>query len=147
MAHREIADMGVQDVRRRWGTYRSLLATMFTGINDPQKLANAIAVVGPLPAAAQDWGDWVNACSFLIELDTTLAVTDAALRRENDFIAAANSVAAKVTVRAPTALEVDGLLVQLNVVNKRIQQDQRFAAALAIGVAVAGQVREQLARA
>jgi hypothetical protein len=135
--------MGLQDVRQRWGTYTSLVQAMFTGINDPQKLGNASAVIGEFPAAnPREWGDWVNAYGFLASLDNAVSVTDVALRQENAFIVAANELAAKVKLPAPTRVDVTSVVEQLGVVNKRIRQDQRFHAALAIGLAVAGEVEQ-----
>lgn len=140
--------MSVENVLAKWGTYASVTKVMFTSINDPQRLANAIPVIGPFPAdRPADWGDWLNAFSFLGALDDAVQVTDAALRQENAFIAATNAIAAAVRLPAPTQTEINDLLSQLRVVNGRIKQDQRFAAAVAIGVALAGQIQGQLDKA
>jgi hypothetical protein len=137
--------MSVQDVLARWGTYRSVPGVMYLSINDSPELADMIANIGPFPVKDPgQWGVWLNASAFLDSLQDAVQVTDAALRQENSFIAATNGIAATVRLPAPTAVQVRNVVNQLDVVNKRIQQDQRFATALAIGVTLAGQVDTQL---
>ena len=137
--------MSVQDVRTNWSTYGSVAKLMFTSINDPESMANATPVIGPFPADRPTrWGIWLNAFAGLGALEDAVRVTDAALRQENDFIVATNRIAAAVRLPAPTATQIQDLVAQLEVVNDRIKQDQRFAAALAVGVALAGRVETQL---
>jgi hypothetical protein len=140
--------MSLQTVRQRWGTYAFVIEAMYTAINDPEQLASATAVIGGFPATRpRDWGDWVNAYRFLVSLGDAVTVTDAALQQQNDFVVASNELAAKVQLPAPTQADVESTINQLGVVNASIKQDERFAAALAIGTAVAGEVKKQLARA
>jgi hypothetical protein len=137
--------MSVEDVRSDWNTYRLLTKAMFAGINSPRQLEDAMRVIGDFPETRpSEWGEWLRACAFLDALNKAIEVTDVALRSENAFVVAANDVAAKVEVPAPTPEDVAALVTQLGVVNRRIQQDQRFAAALKIGGALADEIGKAL---
>jgi hypothetical protein len=138
----------VQDVLAQWPMYKSVTGVMFLSINKAPQLANVVANIGTFPAdQPAEWGTWLEAANFLGQLENAVQVTDAALRQENGFIVATNKIAAAVKLPAPTKIEIDGLVHQLLVVNDRIKQDQRFAAALAVGVALAGQIEGQLKKA
>ena len=140
--------MSVQDVLANWATYGSVTKVLFTQINETQRLADVIANIGPFPAKQPArWRNWLDAASFLGDLENAVQVTDIALRQMNTFIAATNGIAAAVRLPAPTNAQIQGLVQELSVVNAAIKQDQRFAAALAIGEALAGQIQGQLAKA
>jgi hypothetical protein len=136
--------MSIEDVRSRWNQFRLETLVMFTGINKPDQLADVEANIGPFPSRISERNNWLHAASFLMELERTVEVTDAALRQENQFIAASNEIAAKVTLPAPKASDVKSLLQSLEIVNTRIQQDQRFAAALRVGLALADEIDSRL---
>jgi hypothetical protein len=140
--------MSVHDVLVDWATYGSVTKVLFMQINEPHRLADVIANIGPFPANnPARWRNWLDASSFLLDLENAVQVTDAALRQENAFIAATNQIAATVRLPAPTNAQIQGMVEKLRVVNDGIRQDQRFAAALDIGVALAGQIQGQLAKA
>ena len=137
--------MSLNDVLTNWSMYEAVTRAMFTSINDPVRMAGIVANIGRFPAKQPaKWGTWLSAAAMLHALDEAVQVTDAALRQENAFIVATNEIAAAVTLPAPTQGQVADLVTQLNVVNNRIKQDQRFAAALGIGMALAGQIEQRL---
>jgi hypothetical protein len=137
--------MSIDHVLAQWSTYQLMIKAVYTGINDPQTLEDAIANVGPFPTAdPSKWNIWMNALDGLNILADAVEVTDAALQVEVDFIAATNSIAAATKLSAPSQLEVANLISQLNIVNKAIQSDQRFHAALQIGKALANSISSNL---
>jgi len=71
-------------------------------------------------------------------------VTDAALKAEVSFISATNSIAAVITLAAPSKPQVSNLVAQLAVVNKAIQSDERFTAALQIAKALSNNISSNL---
>lgn len=119
---------------------------MLIGINDPDRLAGVAAVIRAFPTEKPvEWGlgeRLQNAHVLRRCCEGYRCGTEA----RECVIVASNEIAAAVTLRAPTQLEITRVIEQLGDVNARIKQDQRFAAALAIGVAVAGEVRSQLSR-
>ena len=136
--------MSIEDVRSHWNRFRLQTLVMFTGINRPGRLEDVEANIGPFPKRLSDRNDWLHACSFLMELERTVEVTDAALRQENGFVAATNEIAAKITLPAPQVSDVNSLLENLKIVNRRIQQDQRFAAAVRVGLALADEIDKRV---
>jgi hypothetical protein len=136
--------MSIEDVRSRWNRYRLEATVLYTGINRPNLLDDVEANIGPFPEHLTKRSEWLHACSFLIALNQAIEVTDGALQRENDFVSATNEIASKVRLPAPAKSDVDSLLRQLHIVNRRIQQDDRWEAALRIGTALADEVGKQL---
>jgi hypothetical protein len=137
--------MSINNVLAQWSTYQLMIKAVLTGINDPQTLDDAIADIGPFPQSDPgEWNNWMTELDGLGTLQDAVQVTDAALQAEVNFIAATNSVAAAIKLPAPSQPEVSSLLGQLNVVNKAIQSDERFAAALQIGKALTSNISSNL---
>ena len=137
--------MSIDHVLARWSTYQLMIKAVYAGVNDPQTLEDAIANIGPFPQSDPGgWNIWLTALDGLNILAGAVEVTDAALQAEANFIAATNSIAASVKLSAPSQPEVTNLIAQLNVVNKAIQSDQRFHAALQIGKALTNNISSNL---
>jgi hypothetical protein len=136
--------MSIEDVRSRWGSFQLQTLIMFTGINDPQQLATAQGSIGPFPDQLSRRNNWLHAAAFLMQLERAVQITDTTLRQENTFVAATNEVAAKVQLPAPKTSDINTLVDNLDVVNQRIQQDQRFSAAVRIGLALADEIDTRL---
>ncbi len=136
--------MSLNDVLNRWPTYQGLVKTVFSLIDDPSRMSTAVANFGPFPSDPSEWDSWLSAYQGLAALEDAVKVTDAALQRMADFVAATNSIAAAVTLAAPGNQEIADLITQLNVVNKAIQQDQRFHAALKIAKVLASNISSTL---
>jgi hypothetical protein len=136
--------MSIEDVRVHWNQFRVQTLVIFTGINRPDQLEDVEANIGRFPNRLRDRNEWLHACLFIMNLERTVQVTDAALRQENAFVATSNEIAAKITLPAPQVSDINSLLDTLNIVNRRIQQDQRFAAAVRVGLALADEIGERL---
>jgi hypothetical protein len=137
--------MSIDHVLAQWSTYQLMIKAVYTGVNDPQTLEDAIASIGPFPQSDPgEWNTWLTALDGSNILAGAVEVTDAALQAEANFIAATNSIAASVKLSAPSQPEVTNLIAQLNVINRAIQSDQRFHAALQIGKALANNMSSNL---
>jgi hypothetical protein len=137
--------MSINDVLTQWPTYQLMVEAVYTGINDPQILEDAIANIGPFPHLDPgEWNNWMTELDGLGTLQSAVEVTDAALQAEVSFIAATNAIAATIKLPAPSKPEVSNLITQLKVVNQSIQRDERFAAALQIGKALTNNISSNL---
>ena len=137
--------MSLTDVQTQWPTYQLMIKALYTGINNPQALKDAVANIGPFPEADPGaWYNWMTAFKGLGTLNNAVQVTDAALQTVANFVAATNLIAAAVSLPPPSQPQVSNLITQLNVVNQAIQNDQRFAAALQIGKALTGNISGNL---
>ncbi len=136
--------MSRNDVLNRWPTYQGLIKTVFSLIDDPSRMSTAVANFGPFPSDPSEWDSWLSAYKALGALEDAVTVTDAALQKMADFVAATNSIAAAVKLAAPSNQEIGNLIAQLNVVNQAIQQDERFHAALKIAKALASNISSTL---
>lgn len=136
--------MSRNDVLNRWPTYQGLIKTVFSLINDPSLMSTAVANFGPFPSDPSAWDRWLSAYEGLAALEDAVKVTDAALQKMADFVAATNSIAAAVKLAAPGNQEIGSLIAQLNIVNEAIQQDQRFHAALTIAKVLVSNISSTL---
>ncbi len=137
--------MSIDDVLAQWPTYQLMIKAIYTGINDPQTLEDAIANIGPFPKADPgEWNNWLTELDGLRTLEDAIQVTDAALEAEVSFISATNSIAAAIRLPAPSQPDVTNLITQLNVINTAIQSDQRFVAALQFGKALINNISRNL---
>lgn len=132
--------MSLDHVQQRWRLYRLLVKIMFANINGKVELNTPASPVPPFPKKASDWGGWALGVSFLVDIARERAITDQALLQAAGMLAAARDLASAIEVHRPTRQTVDSLLEKLEIVNDRVQQDNRFHAALEIGMAVAAEV-------
>jgi hypothetical protein len=137
--------MSISDLLAQWPTYQTLTKAMYLGINFPGDLKNVIDNIGPFPENDPSaWNTWASAYDALGALNDAVQVTDATLQGFADAVAATNKIAATVVLAAPSQQQVADLVNQMNVVNKAIQSDHRFSAALKIGKALAGTINANL---
>jgi len=109
---------------------------MYASINGKIVLNSPASPVSDFPANRTQWSDWALAVAALISLADALEVTDQALSQAAELLAATHDLAAAITVDVPKAVTVREFIDKLEIVNEQIKQDQRFHAALEIGVAL-----------
>jgi len=98
--------------------------------------------VPDFPKKQGEWNNWALGVAALISLADALEVTDQALRQAAELLAATHALAAAVKVDAPKADTVKDFINQLEIVNEKIKQDERFHAAIEIGLALSDAVKK-----
>jgi hypothetical protein len=134
--------MSMRHVQERWNLYRLLVKIMYASINDKIVLNSPASPVRDFPANRTQWSDWALAVAALVSLADALEVTDQALSQAADLLAATHALAASIKVDVPKADVVRELIDNLELVNEEIKQDQRFHAALEIGLALSDAIKK-----
>ena len=135
--------MSLTDVKNDWSLYQDLRKIMTTVLNGEIVLNSPASPVSPFPKNDKSqWRMWARAVKGVIALEDNLAIIDAALQQNAILLAAHHRVAAAVSVGSPQKSDVKDFLDNLELVNKEVQKDQRFHAALDIGEALAGAIKQ-----
>ena len=134
--------MSMRHVQERWNLYRLLVKIMYASINGKIVLNSPDSPVRDFPANRSQWSDWALAVAALVSLADALEVTDQALNQAAEVLSATHDLAAAITVDVPKADTVREFTDTLEILNEHIKEDQRFHAALEIGVALSDAIRK-----
>lgn len=132
--------MSLGDVQANWDLYRKLVRVMQANFEGRIVLDGPGSPVGPLPASPAAWSQWATAAMDSIDIARQAGDMDEARRQFVAAIIDSELKPAAVVVSPPAAVEVQMVVDQLRALNVRIREDRRFHAALAIGVALAGEI-------
>ena len=135
--------MAIEHVQGRWSQYQLLVKIEYNALNGKINLEGG--TIPPFPNRVSKWGDWVMGVAFRLSLDEQIETTDAALKSALKALKTNHTIAAAISVNAPDKDTVDKLVKGLEELNEVIKADNRFHAALAIGVALAGEVERRKA--
>ena len=135
--------MSLTNVKNDWSLYQDLWKIMIAALNKKIVLNSPASPVSPFPKNDKSqWRKWARAVKGVIALEENLEITDVALKQNTALLAAHHKAAAAVSVGSPQESEVKDFLDNLELVNKEVQKDQRFHAALDIGEALAGAIKQ-----
>jgi hypothetical protein len=140
--------MTLAAVRADWPLYKSLTQILYAALNGEIGLDDLVRdrILPPFPVNRRDdWGVWTSAAIFHLNVNRELKITAAAFKNAAGMLAASEAVAASVVVPEPTAADVALVQAGLAKINEVVKADQRFHAALAIGVALAGEIEKRKA--
>lgn len=134
--------MSHDNVENEWSLYQDLWKIMTAMLNGKIKL-DSTTVVGPFPKNDKSrWETWTEAVKGLLALDENLEIANAALEQSEELLAAHHRAAAAVSVSVPSDDDVEKLTENLEAVNEEVKKDNRFHAALDIGEALAGAIKQ-----
>lgn len=137
--------MATKHVQDRWTLYRLLMKINCASISDKILINHPNSPVPDFPTKTSEWPGWAMGVDVFLTLDELADLADAALTNAVGGLARAHDVATAVKVNAPSDDAIKEFTASLEKLNEVIKQDQRFHAALAIGVAVAGEVERRRA--
>jgi hypothetical protein len=116
---------------------------MTAALNGEIVLNSPASPVSPFPKSDKNqWRKWARAVKSVIALEENLEITDAALQQNIALLYAHHRAASAVSVGSPQESDVKDFVDNLELVNKEVQKDQRFHAALDIGEALAGAIKQ-----
>jgi hypothetical protein len=128
----------------RWRTSQVLTRVFFAALNGEIDLKPPATRRFPKDDPSQ-WDTWGAAAVARINARRELKLTDAAFRNVADLLTASETVAAKVVVAAPSEDDLAKIQEGLEKINDAIKADERFHAAVDLGVALAGEVEKMRA--
>src|SRR5262249_46046846 len=135
--------MDLSDVKNEWSLYQDLWTIMTAALNRKIVLNSPASPVRPFPKNDRSqWREWTQAVKGLIALEENLEITNVALEGNAALLEAHHKAAAAVSVDSPKEGDVKDLLDNLELVNKEVKKDQNFHAALDLGEALAGAIKQ-----
>lgn len=135
--------MSTNDVKVSWSVYCLLVKIMHASINGKIVLKDPNSPVPDFPSDPKKWTNWALGVDFILSLDETVEITDAALRNVANALAASHKIAAAISVDSPNEDTIKSLIDSLNELNEVIKSDRRFHVALEIGSAVADEIKKK----
>jgi hypothetical protein len=135
--------MSLATVKNEWSLFQDLWEIWTAALEEKIVLNSPDSPVRSFPKNdKRQWPEWIQEVKEVLSVRENLEVTDTALREGTDLLAAHHRAAAAVSVSVPSDDDVKKLTENLELVNKEVQKDQRFHAALDIGEALAGAIKQ-----
>lgn len=135
--------MSINNVKTSWSDYCLLVKIMHASINGKIVLNDENSPVPGFPSNPTEWSRWIRVVNRIISLNEAVEITDEALRKVTQALTASHKIAAAVKVVSPREDTIKSLIDSLNELNGVIQSDERFHAAIAIGSAVATEIKNR----
>lgn len=133
--------MSIQDVRVNWPSYCLLTKIMSIDNDKWEKIVNNN---GTFPENTPGkWEEWANSVERDFNINETVDITKAALGRVSTLLAESHNIASTISITTLSEDTIKPLIKNLDKLNEAIKSDQRFHAAIAIGLALSEEIKKK----